>query len=269
MPTLATQAPPLTCAGLFFEQTSSYKTGAYTWTYLYEKRNKETRVDIYTGSRAENTSAKENANCKNCTNPEADRRRDTTESIQSWIVTRHARLTSPNAFREDSPMRWLEELIGSYKEQIIVLMFVVFLTAHFFLKKRDYTFVFLMGFCAIVVIFGFVAEVFIPDNGILFRQLATLLIVYGISLYIILSDAMLLGLASYLTKKWGRNWVKAMDYPYLFLGTLGILMSASRLDIVTDRFSRIDILGPLVVTTAVIIRFVKTRADIAGWNEPS
>jgi hypothetical protein len=45
-------------------------------------------------------------------------------------------------------------------------------------------------------------------------------------------------------------------------------MSASRLEIVTDRFSRIDILGPLVVTTAVAIRLVKTRAEIAGWNKP-
>lgn len=169
--------------------------------------------------------------------------------------------------REDRPMVWLEKLDDSYKEPLVVFMMVIFLVAHFFFKKRDFMIILLMGVCVIVVIFGFVAEIFIPDNGILFRQLATLLIVYGISLYIILCDTMLLGLANWLTKKWGPNWVKAMDYPYLILGALGILMSASRLDIVTDRFSRIDILGPLVVTTAVVIRFVKTRADIAGWNK--
>jgi hypothetical protein len=164
-------------------------------------------------------------------------------------------------------MQWWEDLVNGHKEAIIVFGFIIALMVHFVLKKRDYALFFLMAFCVVLVISVFVGEIFVPEKGVRFGQLATLLIVYGISLYIILCDAMLLGLASYLTRKWGQNWVKAMDYPYLFLGSLGILMSASRLDIITDRYSRIDILGPLIVTTAVVIRFVKTRADIAGWNK--
>jgi hypothetical protein len=160
------------------------------------------------------------------------------------------------------------ETINGHQELVIVAFFGVFLIVHFFLRKRDYTFAVLMGFCVSLVIFGFIAEIFIPDNGILFGQLATLLIVYRIALYIILCDVLMLGLATYLTKKRGAKWIKEMDYPYLFLAAAGILMSASRLEIVTDRFSRIDILGPLVVTTAVAIRLVKTKAEIAGWNKP-
>jgi hypothetical protein len=34
------------------------------------------------------------------------------------------------------------------------------------------------------------------------------------------------------------------------------------------RFERADILAPLVLTTAVVIRFVKTRAEIGEWNKP-
>jgi hypothetical protein len=58
-----------------------------------------------------------------------------------------------------------------------------------------------------------------------------------------------------------------MDYPYLLIGALGVIMSVSRLDVVYDRFSDIEILGPLVVTTALVIRLVKTRAEIGKWNE--
>jgi hypothetical protein len=165
-------------------------------------------------------------------------------------------------------LKWFEELINGHQELVIVAFLGVILIAHFIPQKRDYMFAVLMAMCASLVIVAFVAEIFIPDNGIRFGQLATLLIVYGIAMYIILCDVLMLGLARYLTNKRGEKWVKEMDYPYLFLGAAGILMSASRLEIVTDRFSRIDILGPLVVTSAVVIRFVKTRAEIAGWNKP-
>jgi hypothetical protein len=51
---------------------------------IYEKRKKETRLDIHTGSRDEDDGAKENASCKNRTDPEADRGRNATKGIQYW-----------------------------------------------------------------------------------------------------------------------------------------------------------------------------------------
>jgi hypothetical protein len=78
---------------------------------------------------------------------------------------------------------------------------------------------------------------------------------------------MFLGLANFLAKRRGDKWIKEVDYPYLLIGALGVLVSMSRLEIVSDRFSGLDILGPLMVTTALVIRLVKARADLAGWNK--
>ena len=55
---------------------------------------KETRLDIRTGSRAEDTRQKESAREENCKDSEADRGRDATKSVQHWIVARLPRLTT-------------------------------------------------------------------------------------------------------------------------------------------------------------------------------
>jgi len=62
---------------------------------LYEKWIKEeTRVDIGTGSRAEDTRQKERAREENCKDSEAHRGRDTSKGIQPRSITRLARVTS-------------------------------------------------------------------------------------------------------------------------------------------------------------------------------
>jgi hypothetical protein len=52
------------------------------------------------------------------------------------------------------------------------------------------------------------------------------------------------------------------------LGLVRILGSVNRIEQVSGRFSKVDILAPVVLVTAVVIRFIKTRADIGGWNKP-
>jgi hypothetical protein len=42
----------------------------------------------------------------------------------------------------------------------------------------------------------------------------------------------------------------------------------NRVDFLTGRLEGTDILAPLVLATAVVIRFIKTRAEIGGWNRP-
>jgi hypothetical protein len=69
-------------------------------------------------------------------------------------------------------------------------------------------------------------------------------------------------LAKYLTAKRGGNWTKEMDYVYLTIG------AANRIEFLTGRFERADIIAPLVLATAVVIRFIKTRAEIGRWNNP-
>jgi hypothetical protein len=101
-----------------------------------------------------------------------------------------------------------------------------------------------------------------------FGQIAGILFVYGVTLFTVLSDILTKQkLAAYLTRQRGKNWPKEIDYIYLSIGAVGILMSLNRIDIVTERFQGTDIIGPILLTTAVVLRLIKTRAEIGGWNK--
>jgi hypothetical protein len=81
---------------------------------------------------------------------------------------------------------------------------------------------------------------------------------------------MLHGLAKRLTNKFGPDWVKGLEYIYLGFGAVGILISAARLQFLSGRFEdfeKTDIIAPLFLMTAIVIRFIKTRADIGNWHE--
>ena len=54
---------------------------------------------------------------------------------------------------------------------------------------------------------------------------------------------------------------------YLTLGALGVIGSLSKIGLVGSRYAQFDLLGPLVVMSAIVIRLIKTRADIEGWNK--
>jgi hypothetical protein len=101
-----------------------------------------------------------------------------------------------------------------------------------------------------------------------FALIAATLVLYGVALFVLLCEAMLGGFAKSLTAKWGEKWTKGMDYVYLTFGVAGILASINRIEFLTGRFERADILAPLALATAVVIRLVKTRAEIGEWNKP-
>ena len=44
---------------------------------------------------------------------------------------------------------------------------------------------------------------------------------------------------------------------YLTLGCVGIVGVINRLEVMTGRFGKLDILAPLVLVTAVVVRFIK------------
>jgi hypothetical protein len=73
-------------------------------------------------------------------------------------------------------------------------------------------------------------------------------------------------LGSY-TRKRGEKWTKEMDYLYLSIGVFGVLFSLNRIDILSGRFEGTDIVAPLLLTTAIVLRFIKTRAELGKWNE--
>jgi hypothetical protein len=114
---------------------------------------------------------------------------------------------------------------------------IILLVRHFFVKERV-TSVQLAHVIAMLVLAGIAfVSFFLSAEKIDLKSLALLLFGYGVALYVGLCEMLLRGLSQY------------------------------KLDVVTGRFSRADVLAPLVVTTAIVIRFVKTRAEINEWNK--
>jgi hypothetical protein len=122
----------------------------------------------------------------------------------------------------------------------------------------------------IFAIMGFSAALFIAvviqRAAISIFALTSTVTLFGVSLYALICDLMLWKLAKFLTTKRGTQWTKELDYVYLTLGSVGIGATLNRFDFVTGHLQWADFIAPLVLTTAIVIRFIKTRAEIEGWN---
>lgn len=136
---------------------------------------------------------------------------------------------------------------------------------HFFRQSGRVTVVIfaLMGFAAAI----FIAAVNKRAPISMFALMWTVAL-FGVSLYVLICDLMLWKLAGYLTTKRGSKWTKELDYVYLTLGSAGLVATVDRFDFVTGHFQWADFVAPLVLTTAIVIRFIKTRAEIEEWNKP-
>jgi hypothetical protein len=134
---------------------------------------------------------------------------------------------------------------------------------HFFRQSARITALTFSVIGLVVVVFVVLARTREPMSV---GELTSLLLLYGVSLCVVLGDILMAGLARYLTAQRGENWTKELDYVYLSIGSLGIVGSLNRLEFLTGRSAWADVIAPLVLTTAVVIRFIKTRAEIEGWN---
>lgn len=105
-----------------------------------------------------------------------------------------------------------------------------------------------------------------PGEQMSLDQLLAALITYGAALYASACEVILAGYGKRLTERRGQKWAKELDYPYVFFGGLGLVVSLNRLDAVEAHLSGLEIVGPLIVTTAIVVRLIKTRVEIAGWN---
>jgi hypothetical protein len=77
-----------------------------------------------------------------------------------------------------------------------------------------------------------------------------------------------LGTYSFMPRKRGEHWTKEIDYVYLGFGFLGLMASVGKLQNVPGNFNPLPgMLGPMLVATAIVLRVIKTRAEIAGWNK--
>jgi hypothetical protein len=150
---------------------------------------------------------------------------------------------------EMTDMPALPTFVSEHRLVIICLALCLFLFAHVFrfLHKHDWLFfMVIMSLAAIC----FVAFIFAPIVYI--WDVLLIMAVYGITLYIVLCEVLLQGGAQWLTKKRGEKWIKELDYFYLTLAVAGIIGSVNRIDQVSGRFSKVDILAPIVLVTAVV-----------------
>lgn len=161
----------------------------------------------------------------------------------------------------------------------LITTFVV-VSHHFSLKKGpmgtpfwdalDRKMAFNMRAIILVMIVGLIYGGFTLARAekVRFSELASFTWAYSCCLFVVICDVMQLGFARLLTKWRGENWVKELDYVYIGIGAVGLLVSANRLDVVSDKMTFPDAFGPVLLATALVIRVIKTRAEIGGWNKP-
>jgi predicted exporter len=97
-------------------------------------------------------------------------------------------------------------------ELVFCAFAVLVLAIHFLGKSRGI--VLLVTPVVIVAGFVFVVLAYAPEP-IALTRLAALLMLYGVGLFVILSDLMQWRLAKVLTRWRGEKWTKELDYVYL------------------------------------------------------
>ena len=91
---------------------------------------------------------------------------------------------------------------------------------------------------------------------------------YSCMLFVLLCEALLhAGFAVRLNRWRGEKWVKELDYVYLGMGAVGLAYSVDRLQSVSTGVVAGQWIGPFLVATALVVRTIKTRADIGNWNK--
>lgn len=146
--------------------------------------------------------------------------------------------------------------------------FAVFILAVHFLDKKINTKIPIFLLAIIFFVVGsFFAILAIAPEPIALGRLAAVLFLYGALAFVLISTALQRGLAAWLTRKRGEHWVKELDYLYLGIGSIGVLATVNRLPFITDKIEAGDLIAPVIITTAIVIRFIKTRAEIGGWNK--
>jgi hypothetical protein len=160
---------------------------------------------------------------------------------------------------------YVDFIAVNYGAPAIILGAFLFLGRHLFAKKAaDEIALSCATLFLSVIVFVYLS---VKSEALSLARLLAFVLFFGVCLFILLSRALLGGLALKLTKWRGEKWLKELDYLYLTFGFAGIFASVNRLPFVTGKIESADVLAPLLLTTAIVLRVVKTRADIGGWNK--
>jgi uncharacterized membrane protein len=150
---------------------------------------------------------------------------------------------------------------------VIAAILLIFLPFHFLMKRPDLEF-----YLALLpmVALGFVGIWLMLDTPAYEVDLAWViatLLMYAVPLYVFLADVLRFWLAKPLTTWRGEKWTKDLEYLYNGLGALGIVGAVSRMTFVSNTFRKLDIIWPAILTTAFVLKFIKTRAEAGEWNK--
>jgi hypothetical protein len=100
-----------------------------------------------------------------------------------------------------------------------------------------------------------------------YNEFISIDLLMSVLLFIVLSEFLKAGLGQVLTKWRGENWTKELDYIYLIIGTVGVLISINKVSLVMSHTNIPDALGPIAFSVASVLRAIKTRAEINNWNK--
>ena len=146
-------------------------------------------------------------------------------------------------------------------EQSAIISFPGMLVVHFSLRPPPRILLLILFLYSASYVGSYV--VILSIGSISLTQMLIVTFGYATALY---GEILLHGVAERLTIKRGEKWVKELDYSYLSLGSVGIIGAINRSDAVTDRITKADLFVPAITATAIVVRFIKTRAEISGWN---
>ena len=101
-----------------------------------------------------------------------------------------------------------------------------------------------------------------------FSTIVTCVFVYAVSLFVVLSEVLTLFVGAPVLTRWrGEKWVKELDYVYFGFGSLGAVLAVNRMNAVGEKLMLSDLYVPVILASALVIRVIKTRAEINEWHK--
>lgn len=150
---------------------------------------------------------------------------------------------------------------------IPILFAAMVLIQHFYLRRpsgRNFSF---WRVTIVLVALAWMAFETITRTNVSIYEAFAGIFLLAVLLYVQLSEWLIASGASWLNRRRGEAWIKELDYVYLLLGAIGLVISLNRLDAISAKIPIPDLLGPVILSCAVVVRLIKTRAEVAGWNK--
>jgi len=170
-------------------------------------------------------------------------------------------------------MSWLPQMSeGVHDIGNVVFPLILMYLIHFGATKAPKVWWYWPVYCLALVVYGsyflYYFSKWSKEPKIEFYELALITLAFGGYLFLVLSELLRRVLAPRLTASRGDKWTKEMDYVYLAFAAVGVVWSIDRMDIVNDAIQLPSFVGPFLIAFALVIRALKTRAEIGGWNKP-